>query len=291
MLGRRDLVHECQTHNISGSVPATAQVKHWWFYPLLLVSWSALYEFMSFISMTVVADFYLTVTSNDSEKFVYTLRKACVVIIIISVCKSFQTFYVDKCALRWRENLVNFLHCRYFFCLGESSLDSDRTTSISEILACNPEQRISQDVDKLTMETAKNFDKLFISPVLIFFYSYYLWCLFGWPAPLCCYVYFAVGAIVSTYLVKRMVVPIIQQEKLEGEFRLTHSNLCKNLQEVNLLGGVATERFNASETFSDLLNNWLLLITLRLYTNLFINTHSYSGSIGISTTFICMPFC
>ena len=157
--------------------------KHWWFSPLVLLFWSALYEFMSFVSMTVVADFYLTVTSNDSSKFMYTLRKACVVIAIMSVCKSYQTFCRDKCALQWRENLVDYLHRRYFTHLDQSSFARSETTSIPEIITCNPEQRISQDVDKLTTEVAKIFDKLLISPVLILFYSYYLWSFLGWAAP------------------------------------------------------------------------------------------------------------
>ena len=263
---------------------AVAYTNSWWFCPLILLFWSALYEFMSFVSMTVVADFYLTVASNDSGKFLYTLRKACVVIAILSVCKSFLTFYVDKCALRWRENLVDYLHGRYFSCLDRSHLTD--SGPMSEMIACNPEQRISQDIDRLTIETAKNFDKLLITPALILFYSYYLWCLFGWQAPSFCYVYFVVGAIVSGHLVRRMVDPIIRQEKLEGEFRLNHSNMCKNLQQINLLRGVTREKSKAVETFSILLSNWMRLITLRLHANLFINMHSYSGSIGTTSILI-----
>lgn len=279
MIGRRaDGLESDVSEPNSAPAVAVGKAKSWWIHPLILLSWSALYEFMSFVSMTVVADFYLTVTSNDSNKFLYTLRKACVVIAIISVCKSFQTFYVDKCALQWRENIVDYLHRRYFTCLDQiSSADGG---SMSEMIACNPEQRISQDVDKLTIETSKNFDKLLITPVLILFYSYYLWSLFGWLAPFCCYVYFVLGAIVSAHLARQMVDPIICQETLEGEFRLTHSNLCKNLHEVNLLRGTAREKSKAVETFSNLLSNCLQLITLRLYTNLFVNMHSYSGSIG-----------
>merc|ERR1711871_1201310 len=124
--------------------------------------------------MKVVASFYLTITNGDEESYLENLKKASVIILFLSLSKSCQTYLSDMCSLKWRDNLVRFLHHHYFSCLsGQLVSDDGKCLEILEVIECNPEQRISQDVDKLTIEMAKVFVKIIFTPVLIIFYSCY----------------------------------------------------------------------------------------------------------------------
>ena len=247
-----------------------------WMYPVLLISSTILYEFTSFATMMIIADFYRSITSRDVNLFVYILQKSCIIVIAVSISKSSQQYFSDICSLLWREKIVDFIHYHYFSCIALNL----NMKNIQKLRETNPEQRVSQDVDKLTLEFSRVFDKFLVTPVLIAFYTYYLWELLGLWAPLSCYAYFIIGALGSSLLARRMITPMMQQEKYEGEFRLHHSNLSRYLIDINLLGGILREKDILKVSFLRIVTNTKALLRLRLFVNLFLNVHSYAGSIG-----------
>jgi ATP-binding cassette subfamily D (ALD) protein 3 len=249
-----------------------------WLVPVLSVLFSIFCELLSFSIMKVISDFYLSITSFDRQLFVHTAEKALILVIAISLVKSFQTYYSALSALLWRNNIVSYVHLSYLASLRKNQ---NNMTDFSSIFDTNPEQRVSQDADKLATELSKVFEKFFLCPILILFYSYYLYWLLGFLAPLCCFVYFSIGALISIILSRSLVGLVIIQEGLEGGFRRVHSNLLSNLISIALLDGAMQEISHVQHSFTKVIENSRRLVFARLKVNIFLNFHSYLGSIGI----------
>ena len=223
--------------------------------------------------MNIISTFYLSITSRNDELYTKTLQKAIVLVLLVSVAKAFINYFRGFCALDWRISLVNNVQSKYYI------LESSK---ISTVLQLNPEQRISQDIDRLSTKLSLVFDNILITPVLILFYSFYLCNFFGWKALLYCYLYFIIGAILSTYLASNIIQPTTDQELFEGKFRSNHSHLANNMHNIildhNLL---STESKNIHDSFEKIILNSIKLIRYKFLLNLFTFFHSYIGSIGI----------
>lgn len=246
-----------------------------WSAPVLSVALAMLSELLSFLVMKIISDFYLSITSFDEHLFASTAERAIIVVISISLVKSSQTYFSDLSALLWRDKIVSYLHKSYTSYLSKRCAGP----KMSALFECNVEQRISQDVDKLTNELSRVFEKAFVCPVLICFYSYYLYSLLGGFAPVSCFIYFLVGALISTTLSKKLIDIVIAQEYFEGVFRRYHSHFLNNLWNIKLLGGIRNETSTLHKSFVQVVKNTRHLVAARLQVNIFLNFYSYLGSI------------
>ncbi|KAH7976510.1 hypothetical protein HPB52_015295 [Rhipicephalus sanguineus] len=82
----------------------------------------------------------------------------------------------------------------------------------------NPDQRITQDVDRLCQVLSDIVPTLLISPFTIAYYSYQSFSVAGYIGPLAVFVYFIVSTLVSKLLITRVVPRVYELEKQEGRF-------------------------------------------------------------------------
>lgn len=85
------------------------------------------------------------------------------------------------------------------------------------------DQRITQDIDKLTETLRKMTEELNIMPFLIAFYTWQCWRMAGYIGPLCIYGYFLVSCATSRLLINPIVDAIFYKESAEGYFRYESS--------------------------------------------------------------------
>ena len=243
-------------------------------YPFLLVVCTIGLEMLAFGNMKIISNFYLAITSKDEALFIAVLKKSLIIFVATASMQTLRSYIGDMCALLWRKKTVSCLHHYYFATLH--SMTESNVDGADTLISSNPEQRISQDVDKLTAELGQIFDKVVVNPALICFYSYYVWSILGVIGPLCCFVYFLLGALVSAILGRNLVEPLMNQESLEGSFRKMHSHLASNFRSLSL----ETEQELLEESFERVVLNSRIVVILRMYINSFVNIHSYLGSIG-----------
>ncbi len=278
---RRAEARRCKRDNITTeNVPP-------WLYPLILLLVTMLFEYTATFLMQVLQDFYTSISSRAHAYFMRTLVRCAMIVAALAIEKSVILLLVDMCALRWRVLIVGRLHRVYFSSnrvfydivhgfnnttknnvtdnstSSSSSASFLKTTSSSARVIENPDQRMTQDVDRLSRTFALILSVMVVNPAKVIYYSYDLFKRFGWIPPVTVYIYAFLGAIVNGLLMRRVVRYAFLQERREGEFRAAHSWCCANAEAIALHGprAAATERARLDQNFSRLAKNqWTLLV-------------------------------
>lgn len=243
------------------------------FLPLILIALACLFfELSSVLIMRVISSFYLSISSRDTAAFFDCLWRALVVVTLVSVCKSLKMYCVDNAALQWRCRLVLRVMLRLRAKESHTLVDALRVE--------NTDQRLTQDLSRLTSKFATVTGTLLPTPIIILLYTLYLVHLFGPLPPTLCFLYFMLGAALTHWQAKKIVPLVYQQERCEGDFRAAHVRLRSNADSVVFLGGVGREVAAAEEEFSGLVRAVRALINTQVLLNVIVNWFSYCGSIG-----------
>jgi len=146
----------------------------------------------------------------------------------------------------------------------------------------NVDQRLTQDVKDFTTRMAELLRTAIISPLVIVYYSAYLWVVFGWLAPVLCLAYFSLGSLVTCLVLRRtdLVGSSQQQQRLEGELRAKHAHCLQHQSSIRLLGGQQWERRALRGSFSGLALHSSRLLARLLTAQLATNWVDYCGSIA-----------
>ncbi|XP_069714598.1 lysosomal cobalamin transporter ABCD4 isoform X4 [Phaenicophaeus curvirostris] len=209
--------------------------------------------------------YYEVLGNKDVSGFKAVTAVAVTLIVVNSTLKSFDQFICSMMYVRWRKCLTEYLHKCYFqgqvyYNLHVLREDID-----------NPDQRISQDVERFCKQLSSMASKVIISPFTLAYYTYQCFHSTGWLGPVSIFGYFVIGTIVNKVLMSPIVSKLVQQEKLEGDFRA---------------GQVEHTRTN--RRLQNLLQTQRELIGKELWLYIGINTFDYLGSI-LSYVVIAIP--
>ncbi|XP_068948305.1 lysosomal cobalamin transporter ABCD4 isoform X6 [Petaurus breviceps papuanus] len=114
----------------------------------------------------IPSQYYGVLGNKDLDGFKTLTCLALVLILVNSTLKSFDQFICNLLYVSWRKDLTEHLHCLYFqgriyYTLNVIRDDID-----------NPDQRISQDVERFCRQLSTMASKLIISPFTITYYTY-----------------------------------------------------------------------------------------------------------------------
>jgi hypothetical protein len=238
-----------------------------------LIITSFAFEFASIAIMGVISRFYLSVSGRDLNLFMKCLWKSLIVISVVSAMKSLKTYFTERCALEMREQMVKFLH--------ENCIDKEMIAYNAIVINQieNMDQRITQDLYRLTTDGAKLVADVVTAPAVILFYSCYLWRVVGFLPPVACFVYFMLGSMCSYFQARKLIPLVYTQEVYEGQFRLLHMQFIANIEAITLLGGEYSEGKRLSKAFDGLTIMVRNVIDAQLPLYLVVNWFSYCGSI------------
>uniref|UniRef100_A0A8U7MDV6 ATP binding cassette subfamily D member 4 n=1 Tax=Corvus moneduloides TaxID=1196302 RepID=A0A8U7MDV6_CORMO len=127
----------------------------------------ALLEQLVIYQVGVIPSQYYEVLGNKDFSGFKTLTAIAVTLIIVnSTLKSFDQFICNMMYINWRKSLTEYLHSCYFqgqvyYSLHVLREDID-----------NPDQRISQDVERFCRQLSSMASKLVISPFTLAYYTY-----------------------------------------------------------------------------------------------------------------------
>ncbi|XP_022361028.1 ATP-binding cassette sub-family D member 4 isoform X2 [Enhydra lutris kenyoni] len=172
----------------------------------------------------IPSQYYGVLGNKDLDGFKSLTFLAVVLIVLNSMLKSFDQFTCNLLYVSWRKDLTEHLHRFYFrgrvyYTLNVLRDDVD-----------NPDQRISQDVERFCRQLSSMASKLIISPFTLIYYTYQCFQSTGWLGPVSIFGYFILGTLVNRMLMGPIVAQLVQQEKLEGDFRFKHMQIRVNAE-------------------------------------------------------------
>ncbi|XP_028351978.1 lysosomal cobalamin transporter ABCD4 isoform X2 [Physeter macrocephalus] len=196
--------------------------------------------------------------------------------------KSFDQFTCNLLYVSWRKDLTEHLHRLYFrgrvyYTLNVLRDDID-----------NPDQRISQDVERFCRQLSSMASKLIISPFTLVYYTYQCFQSTGWLGPVSIFGYFLLGTVVNKMLMGPIVAKLVQQEKLEGDFRFKHMQIRVNAEPAAFFRAGHVEHVRTDRRLQRLLQTQRELMSKELWLYIGVNMFDYLGSI-LSYVVISIP--
>nr|XP_060614613.1 lysosomal cobalamin transporter ABCD4 isoform X2 [Anolis sagrei ordinatus] len=230
----------------------------------------------------IPSQYYGVLGSKDFSGFQKITILALMLIVLNSMLKSFDQFICNLMYVSWRKTLTEYLHGYYF--QGQVYY----TLNIVHEEIDNPDQRISQDVERFCKQLSSMASKLVVSPFTLAYYTYQCFYSTGWMGPVSIFGYFFIGTIVNKILMSPIVSKLVQQEKLEGNFRFKHMQLRVNAESAAFYRAGEVEHMRTNRRLQNLLQTQRELIGKELLLYIGINTFDYLGSI-LSYVVIAIP--
>ncbi|XP_069064600.1 lysosomal cobalamin transporter ABCD4 [Pleurodeles waltl] len=230
----------------------------------------------------IPSQYYGVLGNRDLDAFRSLTMVAIVLIIINSTLKSFDEFIRNLIYINWRKNLTECLHRSYF--LGQVYY----TLNVLRKDIDNPDQRISQDVERFCKQLSSMASKLLISPFTLAYYTYQCFNSTGWLGPVSIFSYFVIGTVVNKILMGPIISTLVQQEKLEGDFRFKHLQIRVNAESAAFYRAGQVEHMRTNRRLQNLLQTQRDLMSKELWLYIGINTFDYLGSI-LSYVVIAIP--
>uniref|UniRef100_A0A3B3DXR1 ATP-binding cassette, sub-family D (ALD), member 4 n=1 Tax=Oryzias melastigma TaxID=30732 RepID=A0A3B3DXR1_ORYME len=226
--------------------------------------------------------FYNVLADKDSSGFRSLVGAAMVLIVLNSTLKSVDQYICNQMYVNWRRTLTESLHSAYFqgrvyYTLNVLREDID-----------NPDQRISQDAERLCKQMSSMASRLIVSPFTLSYYTYQCFHSTGWIGPVSIFGYFLVGTVANKILMGPIVSTLFEQEKLEGDFRFKHMQIRVNAESAAFFRAGKVEHMRTDRRLQALLQTQRSLINKELWLYIGVNTFDYLGGF-LSYIIIAIP--
>ncbi|ORX73852.1 hypothetical protein DL89DRAFT_263876 [Linderina pennispora] len=235
-----------------------------------LVIGKLLAEVVFYFSGSLPSHFYKVLGDKDQKAF-YPLLLECIGIVVLSgTAKASLLFVNGILGVMMRNALTQFTHEQYVKAQSFYAL-------VSQGQIDNPDQRISQDIEKLSANLAEVLSELLIAPFLVLYYTYKCFAISGVFGPLSVYLYFILGAL-NVYV----------QEKEEGNFRFQQVRIREFAESIAFYGGEETEREIADKALLQVVGAQRRLVRSQFWVNFVTQLFSYLGA-TVSYIIIAIP--
>ncbi|EAW81165.1 ATP-binding cassette, sub-family D (ALD), member 4, isoform CRA_a [Homo sapiens] len=249
---------------------------------LTLLCLTLLEQFVIYQVGLIPSQYYGVLGNKDLEGFKTLTFLAVMLIVLNSTLKSFDQFTCNLLYVSWRKDLTEHLHRLYFRGRAYYTLNVLRDD------IDNPDQRISQDVERFCRQLSSMASKLIISPFTLVYYTYQCFQSTGWLGPVSIFGYFILGTVVNKTLMGPIVMKLVHQEKLEGDFRFKHMQIRVNAEPAAFYRAGHVEHMRTDRRLQRLLQTQRELMSKELWLYIGINTFDYLGSI-LSYVVIAIP--
>ncbi|KAM4633388.1 lysosomal cobalamin transporter ABCD4 [Polymixia lowei] len=228
------------------------------------------------------SQFYRVLADKDYPGFRNLVGLAMVLILMNSTLKSLDQYICSQMYVSWRKTLTESLHTAYFqgrvyYTLNVLREDID-----------NPDQRISQDTERLCKQMSTMASRLIVSPFTLAYYTYHCFHSTGWIGPVSIFGYFVVGTVANKILMGPIVATLFEQERLEGDFRFKHMQIRVNAESAAFFRAGKVEHMRTDRRLQTLLHTQKRLMNKELWLYIGVNTFDYLGGF-LSYIIIAIP--
>ncbi|KAJ8269905.1 hypothetical protein GJAV_G00108090 [Gymnothorax javanicus] len=226
--------------------------------------------------------FYEVLADKDLSVFKSLVAVAVLLILLNSTLRSLDQYICSLMYVNWRCSLTESLHKAYFqsrvyYTLNVLREDID-----------NPDQRISQDTERLCKQLSTMASRLIVSPFTLAYYTYQCFYSTGWMGPVSIFGYFVLGTIANKSLMGPIVSTLFLQEKLEGDFRFKHMQIRVNAESAAFYRAGKVEYLRTDRRLQALLQTQRRLMNKEFWLYIGVNTFDYLGGI-LSYMVIAIP--
>ncbi|GAU92943.1 hypothetical protein RvY_04954-2 [Ramazzottius varieornatus] len=228
---------------------------------LLLFTLAVLGEFIAYQVGIVPSKFYAVLGEKDKQGFYATFLEASLYILATAIVLSAKQYVGSFLNISWRKLVTRKLHRLYFM---------DKAYYFLNVLdksVDNPDQRITQDVDKMCDKLGTIAATLIIAPFRIAYYSYKSFITTTYIGPLGIFGYFIIGTIATKLLMSPVINYVVKQEKREGDFRFKHVQIRTNAESLAFYDCGHLEERRLNSRLSKLLSVELNLTNFQLPLN------------------------
>lgn len=248
----------------------------------LLLFLCFLEQYLAYYMGLVPSKYYKVFDDRDQHEFMYLTLRACGLILSIACVISVKKYVESVLYITWRQVLCRALHRLYFSGFNYYSLNIlDRTVD-------NPDQRMTQDVDRLCLTLSTITTKVIISPFQIGYYTYKVFVGTGWLGTVSIYGLFFLGTVVNRLVMSPVVKFVVKQEKCEGNFRFKHMQVRVDSESISFHVSGLVESVKTNLSLDTLILAQQRLINRQILLNMTRYIFDYLGSI-ISYLAIAIP--
>ncbi|CEP12827.1 hypothetical protein [Parasitella parasitica] len=240
------------------------------------------YEVVVYFVGMIPSRFYSILTSRDIVGFSKYILPCLLLVFSAAACKSFLNFMGGLFALKARKLLTIHFQDRYI------KPKAMYTLIMNHEGVDNPDQRITQDIDKFSETLRQIVTNLIIAPVMVVYYTYKCWIVTGFAGPLLIYAYFMLGSLVSRKFIQPIVNAVFFKELQEGNFRYLHVRLRQYAESIAFCDGEKEENSRAQHSLDTLLTYQRTIVNKELPLKMANESFSYLGSI-LSYLIIAIP--
>ncbi|XP_066281799.1 lysosomal cobalamin transporter ABCD4-like isoform X1 [Branchiostoma lanceolatum] len=224
----------------------------------------------------------LAAENPQKSEFMTRLWLSLIIIGLNSTLKSLDGYVSSLMYVKWRRLICHRLHQKYFQDTVYYQLN------VLQENMDNPDQRISQDVERFCKQFSLMIAVIIISPFTIGYYTYQCYISTGWQGPVSIFVYFVTGTIINKFIMSPIVSLLVRQEKLEGDFRFKHMQIRVNAESAAFYRACQVELMKTNFRLHSLLDTQTRLINREFWLNFAVNMFDYVGSI-LSYIVIAIP--
>ncbi|KAG0410430.1 hypothetical protein HPB47_012449 [Ixodes persulcatus] len=240
------------------------------------------YEFVAYQVGLISSKYYVVLGEKDLHGFWMQTLMAVGLIFAISKMRALRTFVANTAGVQWRRILTEDLQGLYF------SAKNHYTLNVLETTLDNPDQRMSQDVDRFCRKLAEALPPTFVAPFTTCYYIYKAYQVSGWMGPVSTFLFFMVFTVLNKFLMSPVVPRVYEQEKQEGHFRFEHSRIRAHSESIAFLDGEPVELDNTNGILQKVVKAQQSVVNRQLPVTFGVHMFDYLGSI-LSLLVIAVP--
>lgn len=229
------------------SVTNTRQIKLLY---LALFGFALISEVFIYFVGQITSKFYRVLTEKNLAEFYSLLIRSSALFILSALFKACRHYFGGCFSVECRKEISHSFHQRvirkenFYRVYEKENID-------------NIDQRVTQDIERLTNTFREILETLVVMPVLIVHYSIKSAQTGGITSIFIIYIYFIISAVICKLLLNPMIKAIWHREKSEGDYRYYHIRVRDSRNEIILW---KSEKFELSQ-----LEKWLsnLIISQR----------------------------
>uniref|UniRef100_A0A914WXZ0 ABC transmembrane type-1 domain-containing protein n=1 Tax=Plectus sambesii TaxID=2011161 RepID=A0A914WXZ0_9BILA len=241
---------------------------------LFAFSVSAVDQVVTYYVGIVPSEFYVILGKRDLSMFRILAIKATLLIIAKALALASIKYSTSLLSLKWREMSDYALHRLYF------KRNAFYKLNVLGDNLDNPDQRMTQDVEKTTRLLATEIlIPVLLAPFIIAYYTYLTYESSGWLGPVAIYIYFIIATVVNKLLLTPIIELVVEQERQEGDFRYKHMSVRSNAESIGFYHSGLIENMLTNKMLHKLIKVQQKLVEWRFGLSLATNTFDYFGGI------------
>jgi putative ATP-binding cassette transporter len=212
-------------------------------------------------------DFYNALQTFDRAALMTSLIHFTVILTVLLIATGYSVYFTGMLCLRWRQWMTeNFIqkwlqnHSHYHMRWLDKKMD-------------NPDQRISEDLQKFSDLTVSLFFQFFYALLIVIVFGYIL-CHFSFYLFFAALIYAVLGSWVMSWIGKKLSALDYQQQQYNADFRFALVNLRETSEQVSLWKSEHSEKNRFNFLFQNIFQNYKNMLVVKRSLTFFNNGYN-----------------